>query len=60
MKVEYKRDKILIIPENDTDKVYLEYVLKVYKEGDCASIVMLYDKTVCQYPYIALVSLRNL
>lgn len=36
MKVEYRKNSINHIPENDQDEVYLESVLDLHKKGDTA------------------------
>ena len=36
MKVEFKKQSIEIIPQNDQDEVYLESVLNLHKKGDKA------------------------
>jgi len=38
MKVEYRKDSIVIIPEKPADEVYLESVLGLMVEGDTATV----------------------
>lgn len=36
MKMEVKRDRIRIIPDNEIDESYIEEVVGLKKEGECA------------------------
>ena len=38
MKIDLKRDAILIIPESDQDRAFIEDTLKLTKSGDSVSV----------------------